>query len=590
MAGRIPQSFIDELLTRIDIVDVIDARVPLKKAGREYKACCPFHNEKTPSFTVSQVKQFYHCFGCGAHGTAISFLMEYEHMDFPEAVEDLAHLAGLEVPHEAVSDAAPQSTTQPLYDLLEAAAGFYRQQLRSHPQADRAVDYLKARGLTGEVAARFNIGFAPPGWDNLAKGLGKDQKTRAGLIETGLAIERSDASGMYDRFRDRIQFPIHDRRGRTVGFGGRVLGDETPKYLNSPESAVFHKGRELYGLFEARKAVRKLERILVVEGYMDVVAMAQFDINYAVATLGTATTPDHLERLYRTVPEVVFCFDGDRAGRAAAWRALENALPVLRDGREARFLFLPEGEDPDTLVRKIGKQAFEQRIAEAVPLSDFLFDHLASQLDINSIDGRARLVDQARPLLARLPDSIFHQMMIERLADIAHTDPVRLSARLEAAHESRPPVDTPARAPARAEKSPVREAIALLLYQPALAEAVEDIPFRSRESVPGLALLTELLELLQRQPGLNTGAILEHWRGRDEARHLEKLAHWNPLAEDLDLAAELNGLLGQISRQVTERRISQLLENEQQKTLDDKEKQELKELLQARGSVPGSRV
>jgi DNA primase len=312
-------------LTRVDIVDVIDTRVPLKKAGREYKACCPFHNEKTPSFTVSQVKQFYHCFGCGAHGTAISFLMEYEHMEFPEAVEDLAHLAGLEVPHEAVSDAAPQSTTQPLYDLLEEAAGFYRQQLRSHPQADRAVDYLKARGLTGEVAARFNIGFAPPGWDNLARALGRDKTASRGLIETGLVIERSDASGVYDRFRDRIQFPIHDRRGRTVGFGGRVLGDDSPKYLNSPESSVFHKGRELYGLFEARKTVRKLERILVVEGYMDVVAMAQFDINYAVATLGTATTPDHLERLYRTVPEVVFCFDGDRAGRAAAWRALENS-------------------------------------------------------------------------------------------------------------------------------------------------------------------------------------------------------------------------------------------------------------------------
>jgi DNA primase len=585
MAGRIPQAFIDELLTRIDIVDVIDARVPLKKAGREYKACCPFHNEKTPSFTVSQVKQFYHCFGCGAHGTAISFLMEYEHMEFPEAVEDLAHLAGLEVPHESGSDTTSASTNQPLYDLLEAAAGFYRQQLRTHPQANRAVDYLKTRGLSGEVAARFCIGFAPPGWDNLIKALGNDKTARARLLETGLVIERSDDSGVYDRFRDRIQFPIHDRRGRTVGFGGRVLGDDSPKYLNSPESSVFHKGQELYGLFEARKAVRKLDRILVVEGYMDVVALAQFEINYAVATLGTATTPDHLERLYRTVPEVVFCFDGDRAGRAAAWRALENALPVLSDGREARFLFLPEGEDPDTLVRKIGKQAFEQRISGAVPLSDFLFDQLASQLDMNSIDGRARLVDQARPLLARLPDSIFRQMMIEQLAEIAHTDPVRLSQRLEPAHESHLPADSPPAASARPGKSPVREAIALLLYQPALAGAVEEPP-PAQDSVPGLALLAELLELLQHRPGLNTGAILEHWRGREEARHLNKLAHWKPLAENLDLAAELHGLLEQIAQQATARRIGQLLDNEHQRPLDDDEKQELKNLLLARGPGP----
>jgi DNA primase len=586
MAGRIPQAFIDELLTRVDIVDVIDARVPLKKAGREYKACCPFHSEKTPSFTVSQVKQFYHCFGCGAHGTAISFLMEYEHMEFPEAVEDLANLAGLEVPREAGSDNAAQSTTQPLYDLLEAAAGYYRQQLRTHPQANRAVDYLKARGLSGEVAARFCIGFAPPGWDNLSQALGKDKVARAGLLETGQVIERSDGSGVYDRFRDRILFPIHDRRGRTVGFGGRVLGDDSPKYLNSPESSVFHKGRELYGLFEARKAVRKLERILVVEGYMDVVALAQFDINYAVATLGTATTPDHLERLYRTVPEVVFCFDGDRAGRAAAWRALENALPVLSDGREARFLFLPEGEDPDSLIRKIGKQAFEQRITEAVPLSDFLFDHLASQLDINSIDGRARLVDQARPLLARLPDNIFHQMMIERLAEIAHTDPGRLSERLEPPHERHPPTNTPPPTQAGRGKSPVREAIALLLYQPSLAEAVDELPFQAQDGLPGVALLSELVELLHRQPGLNTGAILEHWRGREEARHLNKLAHWTPLAEDLDLAAELHGLLGQITRLEAERRISQLLGYEHERPLNNVEKQELKSLLMARGAGP----
>ncbi|UCC56706.1 MAG: DNA primase [Gammaproteobacteria bacterium] len=588
MAGRIPQMFIDDLLTRTDIVEVIDARVQLKQAGREYKACCPFHNEKTPSFTVSQVKQFYHCFGCGAHGTAITFLMEFEHMDFVEAVEELAHTAGLEVPREAGYASQTQAGTQPLYDLLEKASTFYQQQLRSHPQAGRAVDYLKQRGLSGEVAARFGVGFAPPGWDNLLTALGTDETARKRLQETGLVIERSGGSGVYDRFRDRIQFPIHDRRGRTIGFGGRVLGDDTPKYLNSPESSVFHKGQELYGLYEVRKAMRKLERLLVVEGYMDVVALAQFDINYAVATLGTATTPEHLERLFRTAPEVVFCFDGDRAGRAAAWRALENALSVLRDGREARFLFLPEGEDPDSLVRQIGKEKFEQQIGEAVHLSDFFFDQLASGLDIDSIDGRARLVDQARPLLARLPDSVFRQLMIERLGELARTDAARLEERFESpAEKEKQQPDRPAPSPRQhSERSPIREAIAILLHQPELAQRLEALPFPPSELLPGIPLLSELFELLQQQPGLTTGSVLEHWRGREEARHLSKLAQWKPLADDIDLEAELRGHLGRITRLLAERRIGQLLDEEHKHPLNSQEKQELKELLQ--GRQPGN--
>ena len=584
MAGRIPQTFIDDLLTRTDIVDVIDSRVQLKKAGREYKACCPFHDEKTPSFTVSQVKQFYHCFGCGVHGTAISFLMEFEHMDFVEAVEDLAQLAGLEVPRDTNFESRPQASTQPLHELLEKASTYYQQQLRNHPQAGRAVDYLKQRGLSGEVAARFGVGFAPPGWDNLLTALGSDDTARQGLKETGLVIERSDGSGVYDRFRDRIQFPIQDRRGRTIGFGGRVLGDDTPKYLNSPESSVFHKGQELYGLFEARKAVRKLERLLVVEGYMDVVALAQFDINYAVATLGTATTPEHLERLFRTAPEVVFCFDGDRAGRAAAWRALENSLPVLRDGREARFLFLPEGEDPDSLVRQVGREKFEQQIGGAVHLSDFLFDHLTSELDIDSIDGRARLVDQARPLLARLPDSVFRQLMVERLAEIARTDATRLEERLKKPAEKETPKHTRPVPPSaqHSGKSAVRDAIAILLHQPELAQQLDALPFPPSELLPGIPLLAELFELLQQRPGLTTGSVLEHWRDREEARHLSKLAQWKPLADDIDLAAELSGHLGRIARLLAEQRIGQLLDDEGKHPLNNVEKQELKDLLQAR--------
>jgi len=428
------------------------------------------------------------------------------------------------------------------------------------------------------------MGFAPPGWDNLLTALGTDTATREGLIETGLVIARDDNSGVYDRFRDRIQFPIRDRRGRTIGFGGRVLGDDTPKYLNSPESSVFHKGAELYGLFEARKAVRKLERLLVVEGYMDVVALAQFDINYAVATLGTATTAEHLERLFRTAPEVVFCFDGDRAGRAAAWRALENTLPVLRDGRAARFLFVPEGEDPDSLVRQIGKEKFEQQIGGAVHLSDFLFDHLARELDIDSIDGRARLVDQARPLLARLPDSVFRQMMIERLAEIARTDVTRLGERLKkpaAGETPKPGRSVPAPVP-HSGKSPVRDAIAVLLHQPDLAQQLDELPFPPSGLLPGIPLLVELVELLQQRPGLNTGSVLEHWRDREELRHLSKLAQWRPLADDIDLSAELGGHLDRIARLLAEQRISQLLEDESRHSLNDKEKQELKDLLQAR--------
>ncbi len=359
MAGLIPQSFIDDLMNRIDIVEVIDGRVPLKKTGREYTACCPFHNEKTPSFTVSPTKQFYHCFGCGAHGTAIGFLMEYEHLSFPESVEELARLAGVPMEYEGPSPNEPvrRKKDESLYDLLAKVDQYYRQQLRQHPQSRRAVDYLKQRGVSGEIAAEFGLGFAPPGWDNLERQLGQSAEVREKLVSTGMLIKK-DSGGSYDRFRDRIMFPIRDRRGRTIAFGGRILpdnqekGDKPPaKYLNSPETPLFHKGQELYGLYEARQALRDITRLMVVEGYMDVVALAQYGIRYAVATLGTATTEEHLHKLFRLTPEIVFCFDGDRAGREAAWRALNNALPVMREGRQIRFMFLPDGEDPDSYVR-----------------------------------------------------------------------------------------------------------------------------------------------------------------------------------------------------------------------------------------------
>jgi DNA primase len=381
---------------RTDIVEVINARVPLKKAGREYKACCPFHGEKTPSFTVSPNKQFYHCFGCGAHGTALGFLMDFEHLSFPEAVEELASLAGLEVPREQ----SPEGERRiDLYGLLDAVAGFYRDELKRHAPA---VDYLKARGISGTTAATFGLGWAPEAWDAVLKRFGRDEETIRRLATAGLLIER-DGGGHYDRFRGRVMFPIRDARGRVIAFGGRVLGKDEPKYLNSPETPLFHKGRELYGLYEARQALRHIDRLLVVEGYMDVVGLREAGIPWAVATLGTATTPEHLERLFRVTEEVVFCFDGDRAGRQAAWRALENTLPTLGEGRQVRFLFLPEGEDPDSLVRTEGAEAFTARLARALPLSDYLHDELAARVDMDSMDGRARLAELAKPLVAKVP-------------------------------------------------------------------------------------------------------------------------------------------------------------------------------------------
>jgi len=585
MAGRIPQSFIDELLNRVDIVDLIDSRLQLKKTGREYQACCPFHNEKTPSFTVSPGKQFYHCFGCGAHGSAVGFLMEYDNLAFPEAIEELARSVGMEVPREAGSQPQAEQQRTDHYALLERVDHFYRSQLRQHPQAGKAVDYLKERGLSGEIAQTFGLGYAPPGWDSLLGQLGDPESGRL-ASELGLLVEK-DGGGRYDRFRDRIMFPIRDRRGRCIGFGGRVLGDEKPKYMNSPESPVFHKGQELYGLFEARKANQKLERLLVVEGYMDVVALAQFGLTNAVATLGTATTPEHLERLYRTVSEVVFCFDGDAAGRRAAWRALENALPVLRDGREARFLFLPEGEDPDTLVRRIGADTFRQKTVESVPLSKFFYESLGRQVDTSSVDGRARLVDLARPLLAKLPDSVFRDLMLEQLSEYSGLKLAQLQRRVLGETDERVPPTTPQ--PRRdLSRSPVRSAIRLLLEQPALGAGITP-PYEFADlELPGIGLLVELLELTAGNPHLTTGGILEHWRGRPEENHLARLAS-TPLIVPADgCEQELSGAVQRLVEQRNSQRTDQLLLKGRDKTLDSQEKMELKQLLEKQRAIPGS--
>ncbi len=584
MAGRIPQQFIDELISRVDIVDVIDARVPLKKKGHEHVACCPFHNEKTPSFTVSQTKQFYHCFGCGAHGTALGFLMEYEHLDFVEAVEKLAADLGQTVPREG-GDSAPRGPSpQPLYELMEQSAHYYQQQLRRHPQRQRAIDYLKKRGLSGEVAATFGIGYAPDGKGHLLTALGQDKEIQDRLVTTGMLIE-NDGGRRYDRFRDRIMFPIRDYRGRVIAFGGRILDKGEPKYLNSPETPIFHKGRELYGLYEVRQALREIPRLLVVEGYMDVVALAQFDIRYAVATLGTAVTKDHLERLFRTTSEVVFCFDGDRAGRDAAWRGLENALPLMREGHQLHFMFLPEGEDPDTLVRSTGKDGFEQLIAKAQPLSEYFFEQMGRQADISQLDGRARLVELCRPYLSKLPPGVYRHLMMDRLAQLAHMERDALERILGGETTPKAAIAAPPKKPAAAvrhQPSLVRSAISLLLQRPALAQLAGEPQHLTGLQLPGTQLLVEMLDLLRHHPHLTTGALLEHWRESDQGKHLFALAQRDMLlsaAED-DLEQEFSDTLQRLLQQLRRQR---RLELEHRYTeLSEEEKTEYSQLV--RGS------
>ncbi|HKS93207.1 MAG TPA: DNA primase [Gammaproteobacteria bacterium] len=579
--ARIPQPFIDELVNRVDIVEVIDARVPLKKHGREFTACCPFHNEKTPSFTVSPSKQFYHCFGCGAHGTALGFLMEYEHLEFPEAVRQLAEQVGMEVPVESGGD--NRASLAPLYEVLHHAQRFFHTQLK---QASAAVDYLKRRGVSGEIAAEFGIGFAPSGWDQLLKALGKNAATQQNLLDAGLVIRAEDGR-MRDRFRERVMFPIRDARGRDIGFGGRVIGNDEPKYLNSPETPLFHKGRELYGLYEARQALRDIPRLLVVEGYMDVVALHQHDLRYAVATLGTATTPEHLQKIFRVTPEVVFCFDGDRAGRAAAWRALENALPEARDGRQLKFLFLPEGEDPDTLVRKEGREAFELRLRQAVPLSVFLLDSLSAQTDLSSLDGRARLVELARPHLARLPAGVYREMLGAELARRAQVNPEKL-AMLSRVSGRKATGDQPPAPAGPALTGPVRKALALLLHQPALAALAGNPANLADTGLRGVETLQAVLEFAQGHPHITGAGLLEHWRDTETGGYLMKLAQAELLTPDDGMESEFRAVVADLAGRRDEQRLAALVETSRLRPLGSEEKAELTRLIAVRRTGPGA--
>ncbi len=569
MAGLILQAFINDLLTRVDIVDIVDKRVKLRKTGKNYSGLCPFHQEKSPSFSVEPDKQFYYCFGCGAGGNAVGFVMDFESVDFPQAVEILANEFGMSVPREASSKAERQRQSENirLLELLARVGKYYQYQLRVHGDKQKAVDYLKARGLSGTIAKEFILGYAPPGWDSVLTNLGVTDEDKKLLQTAGLVIEKerqkkadadavsaennSEAPHYYDRFRNRIMFPIRDSRGRVIAFGGRVFGDDKPKYLNSPETPVFHKGLELYGLFEARRANKKLERIIIVEGYMDVIALAQAGISNSVATLGTASNANHLNRLFKLVSTVIFSFDGDEAGRTAAWRALQAAIPLMDDGRQVNFLFLPEGEDPDSLVREIGKEKFIDRMDEAMPLADFFFEKLSQGLELNNIADKAKLGQLAKPLISQFPPGIYGQLMLDRLSELVGVSRETLDellvksteertgksgeapdqpsvpeyvrdweaqgARNRSARQSRPKLKT-------YKKPWSLTAIELILANPEIARAI-DRDLTPLQSVDGenSKMLLDLIDLVRNNPNMETYSMLGYFYGSPVGNQLTQL-------------------------------------------------------------------
>ncbi len=614
MKGLIPRAFIDDVIARVDIVELIDAAVTLKRSGKNYMACCPFHKEKTPSFSVSPEGQFYHCFGCGQSGNAVSFLMDYQRMDFVEAVESLASRLGLEVPREIDARQAEQHAQgRILYEVLEQANQFYQHQLRHAPDKQRVVNYLKKRGLSGQIAKHFQIGYAPQGWDGLLKHELMAKFPAEKLVDAGLTIAknehgRQERSLQYDRFRDRVIFPIRDSRGRCIAFGGRVLGDEKPKYLNSPETPVFNKGKELYGLYEARQANRHLNKVIVVEGYMDVIALAQAGITNAVATLGTALGSDHLHLIFRSVHEVVFCFDGDTAGRQAAERALHNALPFMQDGRQIRFLFLAEGEDPDSEVRRDGAELFLAKVARAQPLSEYLFEQLGRDLNLDSMDGRASLAKRATPLINQMPKGLFYEMMLARLAEITHLDTATIAKSVQQAEQAAlqkqaerdtwlkqqtqpmkthandglPPIESyEAFSDMESEAdysfqyfpeqkthldeieepriSTVNRILGHLLRNPRLALDVEIPEEVYRLRAHNIDLLIEVINYIRdAEHSVNTAMILGHWHNTENGFLLSSLALAEPLLPPDAWEQELRDAITQLAKQFFKQEIAQI--------------------------------
>ena len=584
MAGRISRQFIDDLLSRADIVEVVDSRVPLKKAGKNHQACCPFHNEKSPSFTVSQDKQFYHCFGCGEHGNAISFLMEFDRLDFVDAVEELASHCGMEVVREEnTASPAEQRRQQQIYqqkqddyELMSQISRFFQQQLKVATDKDIAIDYLKGRGLSGEVVKRFGIGYISDAWDGMMNTFSRNGQANQQLIDLGMAIS-GDKQRPYDRFRGRIMFPISDKRGRVIGFGGRVLGDEKPKYLNSPETRVYHKGQELYGLHEAKQANKKLTRLIVVEGYMDVVALAQHGVDYAVASLGTATTFEQLQTLFRTVPDVICCYDGDRAGRDAAWRAMENALPLIRDGFSLKFVFIPDGEDPDSLIREQGQQAFETLLEHAMPLSKFIFDKFLEDNPASSTEEKVALIDKLQPYIQKMPDSILRNAMIDEMASrFSVTSEKRMIElrKLNASPEKK-------MSQKRTKVTPVRLALALLLEHPHIASSLGELSVLQPLTAPGIPLLMQVLSVCQKNPDIKSPQLLEYFRGTEQGLQLAKLMCWQHHVE-ADAATDVFlDSIEKLLNNFVEQRAEVLLQKARTGQMTTEEKQELQAILNA---------
>ncbi len=581
----IPRDFIELVLAKIDLVDLINTQIPLrKKSGSNYFARCPFHNEKSASFSVSQPKQFYYCFGCGAHGNAIDFMMQHERLSFPEAIETLARQAGMEVPHTAMGN-KKEDVLPGLYDLMSTVTTYYYDQMR-HSQ--RAIQYLKGRDITGKVAQQFLLGYAPPSFHHILDTFGQTDSDKKKLLDAGLVIQKEDG-GYYDRFRDRIMFPIHDHRGRVIGFGGRIIDQGEPKYLNSPETPLFQKGHELYGLYQAQKNNRKLDRVLIVEGYMDVIALFQHGITYAVATLGTATTPHHLQRLFRYTTELIFCFDGDNAGRTAAWRALQVILPLMQDHLQIRFLFLPDGEDPDTLIRKEGKLAFEKRITSAHSLSAFFFQTLSRECDLTTLEGRARFAASALNYIKQLPADIFQGMMLEELSKRARVSLEELKQQVKQSEETKPDaISLPSeQALARTKlPAPVRLVLALLLQHPHLVELIQEPlpPCRA----PWHAFLLQLINIIKQNPTLTTGARLEYWRGQKEESFVKKLAQWNPMIPEHGLKDEFLGAIRQLTVLSFDEEINRLLAKAAQDDLTEDEKLELSNWIAKKKSILGN--
>lgn len=574
MSGRIPRQFIDDLLVRIDIVDLIDSRVPLKKKGGEFAACCPFHNEKTPSFNVNRQKQVYLCRGCGESGNAISFLMAFNNLSFVEAVEDLAAFAGVDVPRmlgDGGAEGAKRKNLSHVYDVLAGVAVFYAEQLRADAEGRRAVGYLKARGVSGEVARDFLLGYAPDKWDALTARFSREE-----LIEAGMLVVRDDGKA-YDRFRGRLMFPIRDKRKRVVGFGGRVLDDSLPKYLNSPETAVFSKSKELYGLYELLEKNNRPERILIVEGYMDVITLAQFGISNAVAALGTATSKAQIDLLFRFTSELVFCFDGDNAGRQAAWKATEVALPCLRDGRQVKIMLLPQGQDPDSLLRRENLSAFMERIRSAQVLSDYFFENIAGALDLSTVEGRSQLLAAAKPALEKVPAGFFREMMFARLQELAVTrvvvDVAENPARLKSKFKGGGPTQSP-------RVSLTRKVIALLLQYPHLANLVERQGVNLDElDFAGIELLKDVLRLIALEKPENSAILLEAYRGASQERTVKALASLELGVPTGGEEAEFCGALRQLCKQAKEAMLSRLIEKESREGLIFEEKEMLRKLL-----------